>query len=347
MRILATEDLREGMVLARTIYDGAGRVVLAKGTTLKPTYIKRLGQLGYPYVYILDPSESLDQVDFDEPITEETRVQAISLLRDAVESVKKTGTADLSQISSIVDEIIEQILSNPDVIVSMVDIKSYDSYTYSHSVNVCVLSVMLGLDTGMNEFDVKELGEGAILHDIGKLFVPCEILNKSGPLTEEEFEVIRRHTTDGFDVLRKKNNISLFVAHVAYQHHERLDGSGYPRRLKGDEIHEYAKIAAIVDSYDAMTSDRVYRSALTPYEAVSILVKETDTKYDRDLVGRFLKLVATYPIGSVVRLNNGEVCTVVNVNKRSLVVRVLRGRNRGREYDLLRNPDLRVVGRVL
>lgn len=347
MRVYATEDLEEGMVLARSIYDSEGRVVLAKGVALRSAYIERLGELGYSYVYVLDPSETLEEIDLDEPISQETRVQAIALLRDTVESIRKTGTADLRQLSSIVDDIIDQIASNPDVVISMVDIKSYDSYTYSHSVNVCVLSVMLGLEKGMNKYDVKDLGEGAILHDIGKLFVPNEILNKSGPLTDEEFEVVRRHTRDGFDVLRKKNDISLFAAHVAYQHHERLDGSGYPRRLEGDEIHEYARIAAIVDSYDAMTSDRVYRSALTPYEAVSILVKETNTKYDRDLVGRFLKLVATYPIGSVVRLNNGDVCTVVNVTKKSLVVRVLRGKDRGREYDLLRDLDLRVVGRVL
>jgi len=347
MRILSIEDLREGMTLARSIYDSAGRVVLAKGVSLKSAYIQKLSELGYSYAYVLDPTETLDQVDIDEPISQETRVQAIAVLRETVETIQKTGNADLQKLRAIVDEIVEQISSNPDVLVSLVDIKSYDSYTYSHSVNVCVLSVMLGLDKGMNKFDVKDLGEGAILHDIGKLFVPSEILNKRGPLTQEEFEIIKRHTRDGFEVLRKKNDISLFAAHVAYQHHERLDGSGYPRNLKGAEIHEYAKIVAIADSYDAMTSDRVYRSALTPYEAVSILVKETDTKYDRELVGRFLKLVSTYPIGSVVRLNNGDVCTVVNVTKKSLVVRVLRGKNRGREYDLLKDPGLQVVGRVL
>jgi HD-GYP domain-containing protein (c-di-GMP phosphodiesterase class II) len=194
---------------------------------------------------------------------------------------------------------------------------------------------------------VKDLGEGAILHDIGKLFIPDEILNKNGPLTDEEFELVRRHTNDGFEVLRRKRSISLFSAHVAYQHHERLDGSGYPRRLTGDDIHEFAKAVAIVDSYDAMTSDRAYRSALPPHEAISILVRETGGKYDRDLVGRFMKLVAMYPVGSVVRLSSGEVCTVVNATRKSLVVRVLRGKNQGREFDIHQNPKLKVVGRVL
>jgi HD-GYP domain-containing protein (c-di-GMP phosphodiesterase class II) len=347
MRILGIRELQEGMVIARSIYDSTGRVVLAKGVPLKAAYINKLGELGYSYVYVLDPAESLDQVHVDEPISEETRIQAISALRETVEAIQRTGTTDLRQISSIVEEIIDQITSNPDVLVSMVDIKSYDNYTYSHSVNVCVLSVMLGIERGMNRYDVRDLGQGAILHDIGKLFVPGEILNKNGPLTDEEYRIIMRHTKDGFEVLRKKHDISLFSAHVAYQHHERLDGSGYPRQLKGDDIHDYAKIVAIVDSYDAMTSDRVYRDALTPYEAVSVLVRETSTKYDRNLVGRFLKLVAIYPIGSVVRLSNGEVCTVVNVTKKSLVVRVLRGANQGREYDLHQEPGLRVVGRVL
>lgn len=346
MRIVATNGLQEGMVVARSIYDSSGRVILAKGVSLKPAYIERLVELGYSYVYVLDSTETLEEVHVDEPISEQTRMQAVTSLKDTMETFRSTGSADLRQLSKIVDDIIDEISSNPDVLVSMVDIKCHDGYTFGHSVNVCVLSVMLGLEKGLNKFDVRDLGQGAILHDVGKLFIPDEILNKSGPLTDEEFEVVRCHTKDGFDVLRQKRDISLFSAHVAYQHHERLDGSGYPRRLVGDDIHQFAKLVAIVDSYDAMTSDRVYRSALTPYEAVSILVRET-RKYDRDLVGRFLKLVAVYPIGSVVRLSSGDVCTVVNVTKTSLVVRVLRGKNQGREYDLRRNRELQVMGRVL
>ena len=347
MRIVATNDLREGSVLARSVYDGTGRVVLAKGISLKQLYIARLAALGYAYVYVLDPWETLEDATVDEPISEWTRIQAVASLRDTMDVFCRTGGADLRIISRVVDDIIDEISSNRDVLVSMVDIKSYDNYTYSHSVNVCVLSVMLGLEKGLNRSDVKDLGEGAILHDIGKLFVPDEILNKSGPLTDEEFDLVKRHTSDGFEVLRRKRSISLFAAHVAYQHHERLDGSGYPRRLVGDEIHEFARVVAIVDSYDAMTSDRTYRCALAPHEAVSTLVRETDSKYDRDLVGRFMKLVAMYPIGSVVRLNNGDVCTVVSATKKSLVVRVLRGKSTGREYDLHQNPELQVVGRVL
>jgi HD-GYP domain-containing protein (c-di-GMP phosphodiesterase class II) len=347
MRIISTNDLHEGMVLARSVYDSAGRIVLAKGVSLKRQYIKRLVELGYAYVYVLDPWETLEDACVDEPISEQTRIQAVASLREAMDSIRRTGSADLRHLSRIVDEIIDEISSNPDVLVSVVDIKGYDNYTYSHSVNVCVLAVLLGLEKGLNRSDVKDLGEGAILHDIGKLFIPDEILNKNGPLTDEEFELVRRHTNDGFEVLRRKRSISLFSAHVAYQHHERLDGSGYPRRLTGDDIHEFAKAVAIVDSYDAMTSDRAYRSALPPHEAISILVRETGGKYDRDLVGRFMKLVAMYPVGSVVRLSSGEVCTVVNATRKSLVVRVLRGKNQGREFDIHQNPKLKVVGRVL
>jgi HD-GYP domain-containing protein (c-di-GMP phosphodiesterase class II) len=335
------------MVLARSVYDSAGRIVLAKGVSLKRQYIKRLVELGYAYMYVLDPWETLEDACVDEPISEQTRIQAVASLREAMDSIRRTGSADLRHLSRIVDEIIDEISSNPDVLVSVVDIKGYDNYTYSHSVNVCVLAVLLGLEKGLNRSDVKDLGEGAILHDIGKLFIPDEILNKNGPLTDEEFELVRRHTNDGFEVLRRKRSISLFSAHVAYQHHERLDGSGYPRRLTGDDIHEFAKAVAIVDSYDAMTSDRAYRSALPPHEAISILVRETGGKYDRDLVGRFMKLVAMYPVGSVVRLSSGEVCTVVNATRKSLVVRVLRGKNQGREFDIHQNPKLKVVGRVL
>ena len=136
MRIIATNDLHEGMVLARSVYDGAGRVVLAKGVSLKRLYIKKLVELGYAYVYVLDPYEKLEDPCVDEPISEWTRIQAVASLKETMDMVRRTGGADLRHISRVVDEIIDEISSNPDVLVSMVDIKGYDNYTYSHSVNV-------------------------------------------------------------------------------------------------------------------------------------------------------------------------------------------------------------------
>jgi len=187
----------------------------------------------------------------------------------------------------------------------------HDNYTFSHSTNVTIYTLAMAMKMGYNDKQLNEIGMGSMLHDIGKVVIPKEILNKPGKLTDEEFALVKEHPTFGFELLRKEHSISLLSAHCAFQHHEKLDGTGYPRGLKGNEIHEYGKVMAIADVFDALTSNRSYRSAMLPHTAMEIIFAGANTHFDANLIRVFQQSVATYPEGVTVKLNTGEEGVVI------------------------------------
>lgn len=186
---------------------------------------------------------------------------------------------------------------------------------------------VMGMAYGYDAEELLTLSMGALLHDIGKTLIPDEILLKEGPLDNEEYEQMKQHAEEGYRLLKDMPNIPLLTAHCAFQHHERLDGSGYPRGICGDDIHEYAKWIAIADSYDAMTTNRVYRKAMLPHEAMEVIYGGAGSLYEQKMVEVFRDKIALYPIGITVRLNTGEVGVVVDLNKTNVkrpIVRILR-----------------------
>lgn len=346
MRYLPLDMVDEDMRLGKTIYrEDDGKVLLSQGTRLKYYYIQRLRLMDYTHIYVMDPSDTEEDMKFLEPVREETRVQARIIVRDAIRSARQNRPIQMDSIHQVVDEIIDQVLYNKDVVYNIVDLKSYDNYTYAHSVNVCILSVLTGRTLGMNLFDLRDLAVGAILHDLGKVYIEPNVLNKPGKLTPEEFVMMKEHTRYGFDALRNKVNLSLLSAHVAFQHHEREDGSGYPRGLHAPEIHRFAKVVAVADSYDAMTTARVYKEAMMNHVAIEELLNHSD-KYHSGVVNSFCKVVAVYPIGSVLRLNTRENVVVINVTKKEFRVKVLDGINSGTYYDLYNMDNIWVHYRI-
>jgi len=191
----------------------------------------------------------------------------------------------------------------------------YDEYTFYHSVNTTILALLLGMGKGYNQSRLLELGMGVLMHDIGKTSVNVEILNKEGKLTEEEFEEIKKHTTYGYDLIRKNRDFSVNSAHVAFQHHERWTGGGYPRGLCGREIHELGRIAAVADVYDALVSKRAYRDALEPYQAYEYVLFQSGYLFDPEIVKIFSRHVSLYPVGTGVELSNGMRGNVIRQNK--------------------------------
>jgi len=200
--------------------------------------------------------------------------------------------------------------------INMVDLKGFDEYTFEHSINVTVLAILMGNYLDYNRKKLVKIGTGSILHDIGKSMVPDDILNKKGRLTEEEYEIIKDHTRLGYDYIKEKHSsISPVSRIVILSHHERLDGSGYPRGLKSDEIHEFAKIAAIVDVFDALTSDRIYRDRYTIPQALDYITSNSYTFFDKRLVKIFLRYISVYPNGTQVVLNNGKKAVIKKQNE--------------------------------
>lgn len=258
------------------------------------------------------PPEMVD--DAREVLEEEVRVHTMNVVRSWAEhGVRRVNFASVvEQVRSVVDE----ILAGKAPVGGLAEISSVDSYTFAHSVDVCVLSVAAGVKLGYKKADLIKLGVGALLHDLGKTKVPLEILNKPGKLTPVEFAEIKKHPAWGYKLLLEEvdGEVDPVSAEVILNHHERYDGSGYPRGLKGDRIGEMAMVCAAADMYNAITTDRVYRPALPPHEAYEMLMGAGGTLVDYRVIQGFLSCVEPYPVGSVVHLSTGEIACVISVN---------------------------------
>lgn len=340
MRIIDTKQIEPGMRLAKTIFSPDGRVLLTAGITLQSSYINKLKEYGTTAVFISDGEA--DDIDLPEVVRQETRMAAVQVVHQVMSQIPQERLPNVTAVRRAVEDLVDEIMAAKDLLVGMVDLKSLDGYTFSHSVNTAILSLMVGRTLDYSRSQLLELGTGALLHDIGKCLVPQEILQKPGELNAEEFLQVRKHTDLGFHVLRTQFQVGLMVAHVAFQHHERLDGSGYPRGLKGDDMIEYAKLVAVADVYDAVTSDRVYRQRGTPAEGMRVLHEQAGTKLDERYVRRLTSFIVPFPPATIVRLSDGSIALVATVNAsdfRRPQVRVLRD-PQGRKLSTPQNIDL-------
>jgi len=229
-----------------------------------------------------------------------------SLLEDAT-----LGNAvDTDSAKEMVQHCLTSVLRNPNAMLWMSKIRGADEYTSEHCLNVCILAIAFGRYLGKSEDELEALGLCGLLHDVGKMRVPKKILNKPGKLTLEEWKIIQTHVVHGRDLLMNSTDMGQTVD-VAYSHHERIDGKGYPRRLAADQISESAKIIAIVDAYDAMTANRCYSEAITPSAAVRNIYNDRGTHFDETLALQFIKTIGLYPPGCIVELANGSIGIVL------------------------------------
>ncbi len=235
--------------------------------------------------------------------------------REALINARLGKLIPVKNVETTAEQIVESVLRNADALVSLAQIKGYDEYTYVHSVNVGILVTSLAYSMGYKKDELIQAGIGGLLHDIGKMGIPESILNKKGKYTFGEFSVMKRHPEIGINMLKGYKSISDLSRTVVIQHHERYNGSGYPRQLTGDMIAEVGLIAAVADVYDAMTTDRIYRAAWTPHKALAMIFQGCDMDYSRRIVELFTKHLGIYPVGSFVKLSSGEMGIVVRVEK--------------------------------
>lgn len=314
MRRILVSKVKEGMVLAKTIYGNDGNILLNAGIVLKKSYISKFKELGIGEIYVDD--EISRDIVLNDIISDETRFEARIIIKNAMDSIRYGNSLDVKPIRNSVGKMIDELLNVKDTIVNLQDIKSVDQYTFSHSVNVCVLSLITGISMGYDEEKLRELGIGAMLHDVGKTKIPVEILNKPGSLTKEEYDIVKKHTNIGYEILKKSSMLSTYAGYIALTHHERYDGEGYPLGLKGNEIHEFSRIVSIADVYDAITSDRVYKRRINVNEAVEYLIGMGNHQFDYNIVREFIEHITIYPPGTCILLNSGEKAIVVDVNKK-------------------------------
>ena len=223
------------------------------------------------------------------------------------------------QAGELVEEISDSVLRHPNALISLARLKNADEYTYMHSVAVCALMIALARQLGLAEEQVREAGMAGLLHDIGKMMIPDDILNKPGKLTDSEFDTVRSHPLAGGKILMDSQQVSAMVLDVCLHHHEKVDGSGYPHRLKGDQISLFAKMGAVCDVYDAITSDRPYKNGWDPAESIRKMAEWCKGHFDEAVFKAFVKSVGIYPTGSLVRLESGRLGVVMDQHETSLL----------------------------
>lgn len=241
------------------------------------------------------------------------------IVQDMISDVRLGRQIEMEKIDPLVENMVDSIFRNQDALLPLGRLKDHDNYTFQHSVSVCALMIAFARGLELDRPTIKEIAIGALLHDVGKAKVPESILNKPAKLTEAEFGKMKSHVVQGIIVLQHTPGISQVAMDVTGQHHERYDGTGYPNKLHGDAISLYGQMGAIVDVYDAISSDRVYHKGLPPTEALGKLLEWSRFHFDPELVRRFIKVVGIYPTGSLVRLDSGRLAIVMEQHPEKLV----------------------------
>lgn len=312
MQRVSLAHLRPGMITASNVYSADGRILVNSDVELKEKAVRRLAELGVLAVYIKNPY--FEDAAVPEIISEASRVKLIQAVQKQFIAIRENKKWDPALFVTLAGQIVSEVSKNAQSFVQLTDIRPHNEFTFGHSVNVAVLCTLIGTALKFTKTKLIDVALGGLLHDVGKMRIDPAILNKPGRLTAEEYRVMQTHAELGFEILRHTSPvIPLKVTHMAFQHQEKPDGTGYPRQLKNEAIHAYAKIASVADVYDAVTCDRPYHRGLFPHEACLLLAEGMGKQFDLDTLTAFLTRVAIYPIGSVVELSTGDIAVVTQV----------------------------------
>ena len=309
-------ELHAGMIVAELMTSEDGKNILGAGTILTENQIRLLQQWGVGEVSVL-VSEAQSAINptlpwsFDRAVFNAYYKETVDLVKTAFNSISLFREVPVAKMQELANEKIDPLVDAPGVMSHLLMIRHTHDYTFEHSVNVAVLSGVIGKWMGMQGQDLRDLIFAGLMHDIGKSQVPAEILNKPGKLLPNEMEIMKLHTTKGYYLLREVPQVPLVIMWSVLQHHERMDGSGYPLHLRGENIHPFARIIAVADIYDAMTSDRIYRRRTTPYHVMDSIFRQMFNLLDPTVCSKFLYHVKDFMTGSIVMLSDGRQAEVV------------------------------------
>ncbi len=330
MRLTAVDDLRAGDVAAQNIFGGNGALMLGKGKPITESNIKVLTRIGINEVYIEDGVS--DGIDVKSPLSADTLMKTTNALNTfSLDSIIECS-------KRIVDELADNLFS-----ADMLMIRSHDQYTCQHSINVAVYSTVLAKALGFNDADVEKITQAALLHDIGKVFISPEILSKPAKLTDEEYDIMKKHSELGYNELRKRSDIWAVVRVGVLEHHENVDGSGYPQHKTGDQLHKIGKIIHIADVYDALTSVRAYKNSWSGENAMKHIIDMSGKMFEPKYANTFKKCTPMYRKGTMVKLSDGRLALVERnsvSNPDKPIVRLLDG---SKNIDLSTTPELKIV----
>lgn len=350
MRIIKVSEKAIGENLAKSIYSSSCKLLLSKGMKLKDIHIKSLNNHSINYIYIDD--DMSQNIELETYVDESLVIEAVTSLKEIFNDTgfingHKSASSmipmdDYNHVEKIVQSMVREVYSNPKMLYNMIELMGTDMYTYTHSVNVAILAILTAKNLNLDKKTVEKIGIGALLHDIGKSRIDNELINKPGSYTDEEFDTMKDHPLHGYEMVKSDTVISPITKQIIYFHHERLDGSGYPEGLSGTQIPVYVRLVSICDMFDAMISDRSYRSKMSVYEALEVLNAESVYKIDPSILSSFIENIAVYTVGSSVKLTDGRVGIVVKNNRAyptRPIVRIvdIETRKAIEEIDLMKN----------
>lgn len=293
MKLLALRDISEAHSIARPIYGPDQQVLLNKGAMLREHYKPRLEAVGIHSAYVED--EFLGTIEDIDPISDLTRQSASRIVQQAFELAAAKKPLNVDALLRTANQLTDDLLSNRGCMVQFVDVRPAHTWRYAHSVNVCILATQTAIGLGYDMLRVKQVAIGALLHDIGHA------------LTTNESE----HPMEAFTLLRRYPMIGTLATTIAVQHHERMDGTGFPRGLKGDQVHEFAQIAALANQYDHLTNDHD-GTRILPHDALEKIMSEYNA-FDQKIITAFVRNIAPYPVGTTVQLNCGVTARVIAI----------------------------------
>lgn len=346
MRVIDVNKAEEGMILARDIYATTKDVLLLKkGAKISSSNIADLKAHHIRSIFVCNGL--YDNLEMEPLINNALRDKAVKEMYAVYKTNSMNeltiGTKEMERLTSVSDMIVDQVMSSPALSVSIKNLQSFDEYTYHHCVCVSALSVAIASALDLDRDTMRRVGLSALLHDVGKIQVGLELINKPGKFTQAEFELVKKHPLYGADYLKKHELVDFDVYNGVLTHHEKFDGSGYPFGLAAGNIPLFGRILAVADVYDALTSNRPYRASKTPSEAYEFLLGGVNSHFDNDMVKAFAKRVAPYPIGMTVELSNGDKGLVINVDPETPLRPTINSLIDGRTYDLRQSCNMNIT----
>ena len=326
-------QVADGMIAGREIVTNDGTLLVENGAKLTSELIGKLRQWQVTYISVWEPddvpvttplvvyekakvtAERAAQINAGLQRGDELQEQLIGETRQLLNTLRLKGEVDYPAAKKMVDQLLTEVLHHPEVLSTLLTVRHYDTYLMNHSLNVSVLAVMTGHILGLERSDLQALGESALLHDVGMTLIPAGIWNKDGVLSDNERFQVQKHPIFSADIVEKVYQIDANISRTIYQHHERADGSGYPKGIGEARISRLARILAVADTYDAMSNPRPYRHAHIPHDSIKTLVTLANTALDREAVRAFITHMSLFPVGSVLRLNSGMLAVVIKVNR--------------------------------
>lgn len=274
----------------------------------------------------MQPQKTEERVSLEQELerAQKLRDKAKQAVISMFEEARMGKALPIGEMSTLVDEISQSVSRNSGALLNLVKLKNKDDYTYLHSVAVCALMIALGKQMGMEGAALKSLGMAGLLHDVGKMAVPENVLNKPERLTEQEFEIIKTHSVRGWEMLKASSGVDEVALDVCLHHHERVDGTGYPDCLSSPALSMAARMGAVCDVYDAITSNRCYKPGWAPAEALRKMAGWQDGHFDQAVFQAFVKTVGIYPVGTLLKLKSGRLAVVTDQSDRSLLKPVVK-----------------------